>query len=98
MTSLLQLLCFCRNLKTRYVNMSDKQDPNVFWPGQLLRALRCYLDEEDMDFENPIFYSPRKDRYHRSNPQYNNNIKTWPVNDRGFVQYGTIPSAYGIGP
>ena len=92
------MLLFFRKLKTRFVNMTEKQDPSVFWPGQLLRALRLYLDEEEVDFENPIFYSSRKDRHARAYPQYTNDVKTWPINDRGFVQYGTIPSAYGIGP
>lgn len=59
---------------------------NAYWPGQILNKLCIVLDGNSNG--NSIFHAV--DNHKRTNSGYNNNLLTWPINDSGYVQYGTI--------
>ena len=68
--------------------MTTKSNPHACWPGYMLDKVRLYLDKSEPGV-NSIFLST-KPAAKRSNPTYNNNIRTWPVSSDGYVQYGSI--------
>ncbi|CAH1265016.1 EFCAB12 [Branchiostoma lanceolatum] len=65
-------------------------DDNAFWPGQLLDKMRlCMCPEDKPPAEShTLFHNTR----HKppSNWGYDNNDRTWPISDSGYVQYGHI--------
>lgn len=77
-----------RHLATRYVNVHGKSDRNVFWPGHVLDRLRLFMGPDGRP-ESPIFHSTRQEK--RANHGYNNDLRCWPMNARGYVQYASIP-------
>ena len=83
-----ELFLLCRHLATRYVNIYGHTDSNVFWPGQVLDKLRVFMDPLEPP-ESAILQSTRTGA-RRSNFGADNDLRVWPVNDRGYLQQGTI--------
>ena len=79
-----------RHLSNKHGNQqSQKSSPNAFWPGQLLDKLRLHMPNPEPK-AGAVFNTVQRPSEKRIYPGYNNDLKTWPINNSGYVQYGSI--------
>ena len=83
---------FCRNVHPRFKFAYHGPPSNsAFWPGVLLDKVRLYLENDSQrasSLRNMFHPVGEVDRLSQSLPAK----ASWPDNDAGYVQFGTLPS------
>ena len=77
-----------RQLARRYTELHGSTSDNAFWPGHLLDRMKLCMPNAEPK-SSSVFGTVNKSQQ-RSYPGYNNDLNTWPMHPKGFIQYGLI--------
>ena len=87
-----KIICFiffvcCRHLGSKYTELYGKSNENAFWPGHLLDKIRLCMPNSEPKYSS-VFRTVKAEK--KTNLGYNNDLRTWPVSDEGYIQSGFV--------